>query len=59
MCKERPPRSWRRWMLKVTQGSEVRDYAAKSGVEAADAIQLGLAEKAHEFRNRKPSSAAP
>jgi phosphomethylpyrimidine synthase len=35
--------------MKITQ--DVRDYAAKHGVEESEAIQLGLREKADEYRN--------
>jgi len=36
--------------MKITQ--DVRDYAAKLGVAEGEAIQLGLAQKAGEFRER-------
>jgi phosphomethylpyrimidine synthase len=36
--------------MKITQ--DVRDYAAKLGVEESEAIQVGLEEKATEFRTR-------
>ncbi len=35
--------------MKITQ--EVRDFAAKEGLDDADAIQVGLAEKAKEFQS--------
>jgi len=34
--------------MKITQ--EVRDYAAKLGVDESEALQVGLAEKAADFR---------
>jgi len=34
--------------MKITQ--DVRDYAAKLGVADSEAVQLGLAEKAEEFK---------
>ena len=37
--------------MKITQ--EVRDYAAKLGVAESEAIKLGLAEKATEFRTQR------
>ena len=33
--------------MKITQ--DVRDYAAKMGVDEMDAIQIGMDEKAKEF----------
>jgi phosphomethylpyrimidine synthase len=36
--------------MKITQ--DVRDYAAQQGLIAADAIQVGMEEKAKEFRER-------
>jgi phosphomethylpyrimidine synthase len=36
--------------MKITQ--DVRDYAATRGVSVDDAVQVGLAEKAQEFRER-------
>jgi len=37
--------------MKITQ--EVRDYAAKLGVAESEAIKVGLAEKATEFRTQR------
>jgi phosphomethylpyrimidine synthase len=36
--------------MKITQ--DVRDYAAKHGVAESEAIQVGLQERADEFRKR-------
>jgi phosphomethylpyrimidine synthase len=35
--------------MKITQ--DVRDYAAKLGVDAEKALETGLQEKSEEFRN--------
>jgi len=42
--------------MKITQ--DVRKYAKEHGVEVADAIQVGLAEKAQEFKQAKPTKSA-
>jgi phosphomethylpyrimidine synthase len=35
--------------MKITQ--DVRDYAAEHGVDEASAVEVGMAEKAAEFRD--------
>jgi phosphomethylpyrimidine synthase len=39
--------------MKITQ--DVRDYAAKLAVSESEAIQIGMADKAVEFRARQES----
>ena len=36
--------------MKISQ--DVRDYAAKKGIEAKDALAEGMAEKANEFKDK-------